>query len=99
MIDDREMKNLLELSRLTATPEETAALQSQLQDIFDYFEILKTYDTEEIDVDLGESVAFTSRRHDEERPGVNRDAIVGFSTTFENGYFVVPRIIGENDDE
>jgi aspartyl/glutamyl-tRNA(Asn/Gln) amidotransferase C subunit len=98
MFDEKELANLLTLSRLTIPPEQYPTLSKQLEDILHYFERLSEYDTSHIDVDLGATVDIGTRRRDQERPGLDPDEIRTFSKTVdEDGYFTVPRILGEEN--
>lgn len=98
MIDDKVMDNLLELSRLSLGSEELAALRNQLQDIIEYFQVLESYDTEGVDVDMGNAVAADEIREDVRQEGMDRSALEQLSADFKDGFFVVPRILGDADN-
>ena len=97
MFEQRDLQYLLELSRLTVPKEEEEELTRQINDILNYFEVLSGYDTSSVDVDLGESVPVDSRRTDGSRPGLERDSVEKFAPSFNDGFFVVPRILGDGD--
>ena len=98
MIDDAAMRSLLELSRLEVHKEEVKELEGQLGEILAYFERLSRIDTSSVDVDLGTERAIEATRSDDATPGLDRGAIQTFSKTFENGFFVVPKILGDTDE-
>jgi aspartyl-tRNA(Asn)/glutamyl-tRNA(Gln) amidotransferase subunit C len=98
MIDEKTMANLQELSRIRLSPEEAASLASQLEDIIGYFALLSGFDTEGIDADLGTQVAPEDLRTDSAFEGVDRESIDSFAVRFENGFFVVPKILGDEPD-
>ena len=98
MIDDAAMRSLLELSRLEVPEEQVKELESQLDEIIAYFERLSRIDTSKVDVDLGTERVIDQTRIDSSDPGLDRKAIQSFSNTFENGFFVVPQILGDADE-
>ena len=95
MIDDKVMDSLLELSRLSLEPDELSALKGQLADIISYFEVLESHDTEGVDVDMGRAVQTSGLRADASARGIERGQIDDFAVSFEDGLFVVPRILGD----
>ena len=97
MFDEKELKNLLELSRLTVASEKLESLSRQLEEILGYFERLSAYDTSAVDVDLGVTVPADSRRSDSLTPGLSMEEVRSFSQTIdEDGFFLVPRILGDD---
>ena len=99
MFDEQELKNLLELSRLSVPSEKMHELSGQLQEILGYFERLSEFDTSTVDVDLGIAEPVDAKRRDDPAGGLDRDAIAEFSSTFdENGFFLVPRILGDDSE-
>mgnify|MGYP006311818725 CR=1 FL=1 len=98
MFDAHALESLLELSRLTIPDEQRESLTRQLEEILEYFDRLSAYDTTAVDVDLGETVRADTRRKDSAAPGLDRETIRSFSRSFEDdGYFHVPRILGDDD--
>ena len=98
MIDDTSMHELQALSRLKLEPDEEKNLAGQLEDILHYFERLSAYDTGEIDPDIGTAVDPEELRADKKGESVGRDTLERFAVEFEEGHFVVPRILGEATD-
>ncbi len=97
MFDQQELENLLKLSRLSAPQEQLSQLSSRLRKILRYFELLSRFDTTSVDVDVGETVSVSERRADAAVPGLRRDEITAFSETFDDGFFLVPRILGDDN--
>jgi aspartyl-tRNA(Asn)/glutamyl-tRNA(Gln) amidotransferase subunit C len=98
MIDDKTMGNLQALSRLRLAPEEAHNLADQLEDILEYFKLLSGYDTERVNPDIGVAVEPAHLRTDEHRKGIDRETIETFAVSFDDGFFVVPRILGDEPD-
>ena len=97
MIDRDTMRNLQELSRLRLEEEEKRSLAEQLEEILQYFSLLARYDTSGVDVDLGDSLAPDELRDDCPGESVGREQIESFAVEFEDGQFVVPRILGDGE--
>jgi aspartyl-tRNA(Asn)/glutamyl-tRNA(Gln) amidotransferase subunit C len=97
-IDDAVMENLLVLSKLSLCPDEKERLKGQLEEILSYFRVLEAYDTGDVNVDHGETVTLSTLREDHTRPGISHSQIDQFAVRFENGFFVVPRILGDTGD-
>jgi aspartyl-tRNA(Asn)/glutamyl-tRNA(Gln) amidotransferase subunit C len=93
MIDDKTLASILFLSRLDVSEEEKEHFRKQVGEILDYFDLLKHYDTEGIDPDLGESVTVEQLREDRVKPGFSQKEISSFGIHVSDGYFTVPRII------
>jgi aspartyl/glutamyl-tRNA(Asn/Gln) amidotransferase C subunit len=94
MIDDKTMKNLQDLSRLKLEPEESLSLAVQLEDILRYFERLAAYDT--ADTDMMPAVTPGDLRRDESTPSFSRGVLESVSVEFQDGHFIVPRILGDD---
>lgn len=97
MFNQHDLDRLLELSRLSIPPEQHESLARQIEDILGYVERLSAYDTSHVDVDLGETESVDSRRSDVSIEGLDYDAVDSCSNSFDNGYFLVPRILGDAD--
>jgi aspartyl-tRNA(Asn)/glutamyl-tRNA(Gln) amidotransferase subunit C len=98
MIDSETMSNLQALSRLKLTPDEARNLAGQLEDIIEYFELLSAYETDGVDTDLGIEVPPAGLRKDLKGHSVDRATIESFAVDFDDGFFVVPRILGDEPD-
>jgi aspartyl/glutamyl-tRNA(Asn/Gln) amidotransferase C subunit len=97
MIDKSTIESLLALSRLKMEKEEQIRLAEQVRDIIGYFEVLKGYDTSQIDVDIRESVPFRQLRNDTRERSFRPDKVASFAVDLEDGHFSVPRILGDDD--
>ena len=98
MIDEKTMGRLQDLSRLKLDLSEEKELADQLEEILAYFEVLSRYDTSGIDPDLGVSVTPEQLRQDSAAVSATSGAIESFAVEFEEGHFVVPRILGDEGD-
>ena len=95
MIDDKTMKSLQELSKLKLEPGESRSLAVQLEDILRYFERLTAYDT--ADTDLRTAVEPEDLRQDVATPALDREVLETVAVEFQDGHFIVPRILGDDD--
>lgn len=95
MIDEKTMNNLQALSRLKLEPEESRSLAVQLEDILRYFERLSAYDTKE--VSFSDVVEPGELRKDESSPPFGRDLLESVAVEFQDGHFIVPRILGDDN--
>ena len=98
MIDNETMSNLQALSRLKLTPDEARNIAGQLEDIIEYFELLSAYETDGVDADLGVEVPPADLRQDIKGDSIDRATIESFAVDFDDGFFVVPRILGDDPD-
>lgn len=96
MIDRETMRNLQALSMIHLQEREEQELARQLEQIIDYFSLLSKFDTSETDLDLGSAVEPNQLRQDERRGGVNHGQIEDFAVEFQDGHFIVPRILGDD---
>ncbi|MBN1685597.1 MAG: Asp-tRNA(Asn)/Glu-tRNA(Gln) amidotransferase subunit GatC [Spirochaetales bacterium] len=96
MIDKQTMRNLQKLSRLKLEPDEEQSLASQLENILSYFEVLGGYDA--VDTDLKASVTPEDLRRDDSAPAFNREVLESLAVEFQDGHFVVPRILDIDDE-
>ena len=95
MIDHETMRNLQHLSKLKLEPDEERDLASQLENILDYFKLLAPY--EMIDTDPKTAIAPESLRPDKAAATFGRETLESLAVRFEDGHFIVPRIL-ENED-
>ena len=98
MIDATSMHELQALSRLKLEPDEEKNLAGQLEDILRYFERLSVYGTDDIDPDIGSAVDPEELRTDDRGDNLGREALERLAVEFEDGHFVVPRILGDAAD-
>ena len=90
------MKNLQDLSRLRLGDQEERELAEQLEQILEYVSHLSSIDTSDVDPDLGMAVTPESLRKDSSQPGVAHTQIEQFAVEFQEGHFIVPRVLGDD---
>ena len=96
-IDRERILRVAELARLELTEEEKAEFADQLSDIISYVEKINELDTESVEptdhiVELANVL-----REDEVRESIDRSELEKIAPRFEDGHFVVPRIIEEKE--
>ena len=92
-INEKEVRRIADLAHLHLTADEVARMQVEMTGILDYIDQLSRVDVSAVP-DVSQTGA-TPMRDDVERPSVAQDAVAGNAPSFENGFFVVPRVIGE----
>ena len=95
MIDKNTMMGLQRLSKLKLDPDEERDLAAQLENILDYFELLKGYDA--VDTDLDAAVTPAELRGDDAVPAFSREVLESLAVEFQDGHFIVPRILDIED--
>lgn len=94
-IDEDTLEKLLYLSRLSSESTNLTILKKQVDDIVGYFEILSKYDDSENPYDAYPSTAADNLRGDEVVPGLDISNVKKISKDFMDGYFQVPKVLGE----
>lgn len=94
-IDEETLTNLLYLSRLSPESTDIATLKKQVDEIIGYFDILSKYDDSENPYDAYPSTESEKLRADEVVPGLEISDIKNVSKDFMDGYFQVPKVLGE----
>jgi aspartyl-tRNA(Asn)/glutamyl-tRNA(Gln) amidotransferase subunit C len=94
-IDEDTLEKLLYLSRLSPESTNLTILKKQVDDIVGYFEILSKYDDSENPYDAYPSTEVEKLRSDEIAPGLDVSSVKKISTDFMDGYFQVPKVLGE----
>ncbi|NLC92570.1 MAG: Asp-tRNA(Asn)/Glu-tRNA(Gln) amidotransferase subunit GatC [Treponema sp.] len=94
-IDEQTLQNLLYLSRLSPESTNIEILKKQVDDIIGYFEILSKYDDSENPYDAYPSTKVEALRNDEVVPGLEMHDVKKVSKDFMDGYFQVPKVLGE----
>jgi aspartyl-tRNA(Asn)/glutamyl-tRNA(Gln) amidotransferase subunit C len=96
-IDRERILRVAELARLELTEEEKTEFANQLSDIISYVEKINELDTESVEP-TDHIVELTNvLREDEVRESIDRSELVKIAPRFEEGHFVVPRIIEEQE--
>lgn len=94
-IDEVTLGNLLHLSRLSPEATDINTLKKQVDEIVGYFEILSKYDDSENPYDAYPSTQADKLRNDEVVPGLEITDVKKVSKDFMDGYFQVPKVLGE----
>lgn len=93
MIDKKTLESILHLSRMDVDEADKESFRSQVGHIVDYFDLLKSYDTSGVDVDLGASVTKDDLREDVVQPSYTEEQLEKFAIHFTEGHFSVPHIL------
>lgn len=93
-IDEETLNNLLYLSRLSEESTDINTLKKQVDEIIGYFEILSKYDDSENPYDAYPSTQADALRDDSVVPGLEMTNVKKISKDFMDGYFQVPKVIG-----
>lgn len=95
-VDETTLENLLYLSRLSPESTDMATLKKQVDEIVGYFDILSKYDDSENPYDAYPSTDAEKLREDEIVGGLEmRDVKKINEAEFMDGYFQVPKVLGE----
>ena len=94
-INEEVLNNLLYLSRLSPESTNLETLKKQVDDIVGYFEILSKYDDSENPYDAYPSTEAEKLREDEVINGLEMHDVKNVSENFMDGYFQVPKVLGE----
>ena len=94
-IDEDTLEKLLHLSRLSPEATDLATLKKQVDEIVSYFEILSKYDDSENPYDAYPSTKAECLREDEIVHGLDIPDVKKVSENFLDGYFQVPKVLGE----
>ena len=94
-IDEQTLDNLLYLSRLSPESTNLSILKKQVDDIIGYFDILSKYDDSENPYDAYPKTEADKLRSDEIVQGLEMTDVKKVSKDFMDGYFQVPKVLGE----
>jgi aspartyl-tRNA(Asn)/glutamyl-tRNA(Gln) amidotransferase subunit C len=94
-IDERTLENLLYLSRLSPESTNLSTLKNQVDEIVGYFETLSKFDDNQNPYDAYPSTQADKLREDEIVNGLDVPDVKKVSENFMNGYFQVPKVLGE----
>ena len=94
-IDAQTLENLLYLSRLSPESTNMETLKKQVDDIVGYFEILSKYDDSENPYDAYPTTKADALRGDDIVEGLDISDVKKVSENFMDGYFQVPKVLGE----
>jgi aspartyl-tRNA(Asn)/glutamyl-tRNA(Gln) amidotransferase subunit C len=95
-VDQTTLENLLYLSRLSPESTDMATLKKQVDEIVGYFEILSKYDDSENPYDAYPTTEAEKLREDEVVAGLEMHDVKKVNEkNFLDGYFQVPKVLGE----
>jgi aspartyl-tRNA(Asn)/glutamyl-tRNA(Gln) amidotransferase subunit C len=94
-IDERTLENLLYLSRLSPESTNLSILKNQVDEIVGYFETLSKFDDNQNPYDAYPSTQADKLREDEIVNGLDVPDVKKVSENFMDGYFQVPKVLGE----
>ncbi len=94
-INEETLENLLYLSRLSPESTNLSILKKQVDEIVGYFEILSKFDDSENPYDAYPSTESDKLRDDEIVAGLDVPDVKKVSKDFMDGYFQVPKVLGE----
>lgn len=94
-VDETTLENLLYLSRLSPESTDMATLKKQVDEIVGYFDILSKYDDSENPYDAYPSTQAEQLREDDVVAGLDIPDVKKITETFLDGYFQVPKVLGE----
>ncbi len=95
-VDQTTLENLLYLSRLSPESTDMATLKRQVDEIVGYFKILSKYDDSENPYDAYPTTEAEKLREDEIVPGLEMHDVKKINeSNFLDGYFQVPKVLGE----
>ena len=94
-IDEETLGNLLYLSRLSPESTDIETLRKQVGEIVGYFNILSKYDDSENPYDAYPSTEGEKLRDDTVVHGLEVSDVKKVTKEFMDGYFQVPKVIGE----
>lgn len=94
-IDEDTLEKLLYLSRLSPESTNLTILKKQVDDIVGYFEVLSKYDDSENPYNAYPSTEVAKLRSDDVVPGLEIHDVKKISKDFMDGYFQVPKVLGE----
>ena len=94
-VDGDTLEKLLYLSRLSPESADLATLKKQVDDIVGYFEILSKYDDSENPYDAYPSTQAEKLREDSVVAGLDIPDVKKVTENFMDGYFQVPKVLGE----
>ena len=94
-IDEQTLEALLYLSRLSPESTNLDVLRKQVDEVVGYFDLLSNYDDSENPYDAYPTTVAEKLREDDVVKGLEIPAVKKVSTEFMDGYFRVPKVLGE----
>lgn len=88
------VREIAALARLELTPEQAERLAPQFTRILGHFQVLEELYTEGVEPMTGPGTGEV-RRPDDPRPGLPREAVLANAPDPRDGFFAVPKTIGD----
>jgi len=95
IIDENTLEALLHLSRLSPESTNLDILKKQVDEIVGYFDILSKYDDSENPYDAYPTTVAEELRDDSIVAGLEIPDVKKITPEFMDGYFRVPKVLGE----
>ncbi|MGP1602155.1 Asp-tRNA(Asn)/Glu-tRNA(Gln) amidotransferase subunit GatC [Treponema sp.] len=95
LIDENMLEALLYLSRLAPSSVDLKTLKNQTEQIVAYLDILSRFDDSENPYDAYPSTDADSLREDKIEKGLDIPDLKKMTAEFMDGYFRVPKVLGE----
>ena len=92
-VDEKTVRHIARLARITVTEEEARALQGELNAILDWVEQLDEVDTSGIEPMTSIVAMAMKMREDKVTDGDDPDAVVRNAPVSDDNYFVVPKVV------
>ncbi len=93
-IDPKTIERLASLSQIQLSAEETDLLARELEAIVGFVEQLEAVEVADLPPTDQVTGLESVLREDEVRPGLSRDVLLANAPRTEDGYIVVPRVLG-----
>jgi aspartyl-tRNA(Asn)/glutamyl-tRNA(Gln) amidotransferase subunit C len=95
-IDDKLVRHVAKLSRISMSDEQAAAFGAQLGAILEYFGKLNELDTDQVEP-MAHALDFRNvLAGDELGPSLSREQALGNAPQRDERFFLVPKVIGES---
>lgn len=94
-VNEDTLEKLLYLSRLSPESTDMVTLKKQVDEIVGYFDILSKYDNSENPYDAYPTTTAENLREDQIVQGLEMHDVKKVSEHFLDGYFQVPKVLGE----
>ena len=95
IIDESVLDALLYLSRLAGSSIDLKTLKNQVDRIVEYFDVLSEFDDSENPYDAYPSTDVAALREDVSVHGIDIPDVKKMTDEFMDGYFRVPKVLGE----
>jgi aspartyl-tRNA(Asn)/glutamyl-tRNA(Gln) amidotransferase subunit C len=87
-----EARHIADLAHLQFDDAALDRMAAEMSKILTYIDQLREVDVQQTAADLAGE---TPLREDQSRPGIDRDSVARNAPAWRDGYFVVPKVIGE----